>query len=202
MNKKISTRDLTELAILIAIIFVMRATGLSRIPVGPLVMTLTMVPIAIGAMFLGPVGGAVLGMVYGFTSLYDAMTLASPMTGAFFQLSPFHTVVLCVVTRTLVGALTGWLFMLLKKIDRSRTWCWFAGGLLAPMLNTILFMGYIVLVFFHTDYVQEKVSKLGNVGPFLFVVLTVGGQGLIEWLSGCLVGGGIAKAVAHALKRD
>ena len=53
MNKKNSTRDLTELAILIAIIFVMRATGLSRIPVGPLVMTLTMVPIAIGAMFLG-----------------------------------------------------------------------------------------------------------------------------------------------------
>ena len=202
MNKKFSTRDLTELAIFIAIIFVMRATGLSRIPVGPLVMTLTMVPIAIGAMFLGPVGGAILGMVYGFTSLYDAMSGASAMTGFFFQVSPFHTVVLCVVLRTLVGALTGWLFQLLRKIDRSRTWCWFAGGLLAPMLNTILFMGYIVLVFYQTEFVQGMVSKLGNVGPFLFVVLTVGVQGLIEWLTGCLVGGGVAKAVAHALKRD
>ena len=52
-------RTIAEYAIFIAIIFVMRATGLSRIPVGPLVMTLTMVPIAIGAMLLGPLGGAV-----------------------------------------------------------------------------------------------------------------------------------------------
>ena len=202
MEKKSNARTISEYAIFIAIIFVMRATGLSRIPVGPLVMTLTMVPIAIGAMLLGPLGGAVLGMVFGFTSLYDAMIGASPMTGFFFQLSPLHTVLLCVGTRTLVGAATGWLFKLFKGLDKKRIWCYFAGGLAAPLLNTVLFMGYIVLFFYQTDFVQKTAAKIGAVNPLMFVVLLVGVQGLVEWLTGCVVGGGVAKAVAHALKRD
>ncbi len=192
---------IAEYAIFIAIIFVMRVTGLSRIPVGPLVMTLTMVPIAIGAMLLGPLGGAILGAVFGFTSLYDAMIGASAMTGFFFQLSPVHTVILCVGTRILVGAVTGWLFLLLKKLDRRGIWCYFAGGLLAPMLNTLFFMSYIVLVFYQSDFVQKTVEKLGAASPLMFVILLVGVQGLVEWLTGCIVGGGVAKAVARALKR-
>ena len=202
MEKKSNARTISEYAIFIAIIFVMRATGLSRIPVGPLVMTLTMVPIAIGAMLLGPLGGAVLGMVFGFTSLYDAMIGASAMTGFFFQLSPLHTVLLCVGTRTLVGAATGWLFKLFKGLDKKRIWCYFAGGLAAPLLNTVFFMGYIVLFFYQTDFVQKTAAKIGAVNPLMFVVLLVGVQGLVEWLTGCVVGGGVAKAVAHALKRD
>jgi uncharacterized membrane protein len=74
MEKKSNARTVAELALFIAIIFVMKITGLSSIPVGPLVMTFTMIPIAIGAMLLGPFAGGVLGMCYGFTSLYDAMT--------------------------------------------------------------------------------------------------------------------------------
>lgn len=202
MEKRSNARTISEYAIFIAIIFVMRATGLSRIPVGPLVMTLTMVPIAIGAMLLGPLGGAVLGMVFGFTSLYDAMIGASAMTGFFFQLSPLHTVLLCVGTRTLVGAATGWLFKLFKGLDKKRIWCYFAGGLAAPLLNTVFFMGYIVLFFYQTDFVQKTAAKIGAVNPLMFVVLLVGVQGLVEWLTGCVVGGGVAKAVAHALKRE
>ena len=202
MEKKFTARTIAEYAIFIAIIFVMRVTGLSRIPIGPLVMTLTMVPIAIGAMLLGPLGGAVLGMIYGFTSLYDAMTVASGMTGFFFQLSPFHTIVLCIGTRTLVGAATGWLFRLFKGLDKKRIWCYFAGGLAAPMLNTIFFMGYIVLFFYQSEFVQTTAQKIGAVNPLMFVVLLVGVQGLMEWLSGCIVAGSVTKAVAHALKRD
>ena len=202
MEKKFTARTIAEYAIFIAIIFVMRVTGLSRIPIGPLVMTLTMVPIAIGAMLLGPLGGAVLGMIYGFTSLYDAMTVASTMTGFFFQLSPFHTIVLCIGTRTLVGAATGWLFRLFKELDKKRIWCYFAGGLAAPMLNTVFFMGYIVLFFYQSEFVQTTAQKIGAVNPLMFVVLLVGVQGLMEWLSGCIVAGSVTKAVAHALKRD
>ena len=193
---------MTELAIFIAIIIVMKLTGLSSVPVGPLVMTFTMVPIAIGAMLLGPAEGAVLGFVYGITSLYDAITGASAMTGFFFQLSPVHTVILCVVTRTLVGLLTGLIFKALKKIEKKKIVCYYVGGLMAPMLNTILFMGYIVLVFYKSEFVQNLVSNLGAVNPLMFVILLVGVQGLIEWVTGCVVGGTVAKGVAHALKRD
>ncbi|MBR0200182.1 MAG: ECF transporter S component [Oscillospiraceae bacterium] len=195
-------RTIAQYAIFIAIILVMRITHLTSIPVGPLVMTLAMIPIAIGAMLLGPLGGAILGTVYGFTSLYDAMTGASLMTGVFFQLSPILTIILCVVIRGFVGAATGWLFQLFKKLDPHRIWCYFAGGLAAPMLNTILFMGYIVLVFYQTEYIQGKVVEKGAANPLMFIILMVGVQGLVEWISGCIVAGGVTKAVAHALKRD
>ena len=98
-----NTRTLVQLALFVAIILLMKVTGLSSIHIGPLNMTLTMIPIAIGAMLLGPVPGALLGTFYGFTSLYDAISGGSILTHAFFQISPFHTIVLCVVLRACVG---------------------------------------------------------------------------------------------------
>ena len=201
-KKKFSTRYLSEVALFVGIILVMKITGLSSIPVGPLVMTFTMIPIAIGAMLLGPLAGTILGAFFGLTSLYDAVTGKSAMTHFFFQESPFLTVLLCVGTRALVGAATGWLFRLFSKTDRKHTWSYFAGGLLAPVLNTLFFMGFIVLVFYRSEFVQNLVSKLGASGPITFIVLLVGVQGLVEAATGLIIGGAIAKGVAHALKRD
>ncbi|MBQ6358396.1 MAG: ECF transporter S component [Clostridia bacterium] len=201
-KKTFSTRYLAEVALFVGIILVMKITGLSSVPVGQLVMTFTMIPIAIGSMLLGPLAGTILGAVFGLTSLYDAITGKSAMTYFFFQESPFFTVLLCVGTRALVGAVTGWLFRLLSKADKKHTWSYFAGGLAAPLLNTLFFMGFIVLVFYRTTFVQNLVNKLGASGPIMFVILVVGVQGLVEAATGLVIGGAIAKGVAHALKRD
>ena len=201
MKKELNIRYLTEVALLVAIILMMKLTGLSSIPVGPLNMTLTMVPIAIGAMISGPLAGAVLGMVYGFTSLYDAMSGGSAMTAAFFQISPLHTFILCVVTRTLVGTAAGWIFRGLRKVDPTNSICYFVTGLLTPVLNTVFFMGYIVLVFYQTPFIQERVANLNAPNPFMFVVLLIGVQGIVEAVTGAVVGGGVGKAVAKALGR-
>lgn len=203
MQKKPSkTLYLTQLALFIAIELVMKITGLSAIPVGPLNMTLNMVPIAIGAMLLGPLAGGVLGLVYGCTSLYDAISGRSAMTGVFFQVSPIHTIILCVGMRVLVGVLTGWIFRGVHKIDRTKTISYFVGGLAAPVLNTALFMGYIVLFFYQTEFVQNMVQTLGASGPIMLIVLLVGVQGLVEAATGLVVGGAVAKGVAYALKWD
>ena len=202
MNKKLDVRYLTELALLVAIILVMKLTGLSSIPVGPLNMTLTMVPIAIGAMLMGPLAGGILGMIYGFTSFYDAVSGGSVMTGVFFQLSPVHTLILCVGMRILVGVAAGWIFRGLRKVDPTKTVCYFLTGLFTPVLNTILFMGYIVAVFYRSDFIQEKVAALKATNPFMFVILMVGIKGLVEAVTGAVIGGGVGKGVAHALKRD
>lgn len=199
MKQNNKTIYMTELAFLIAIEIIMKLTGLSSIPVGPLVMTFNMIPIAIGAILMGPLAGGVLGAVYGFTSFYDAITGASVMTGIFFQLSPIHTFVLCVLTRTLVGVLTGWVFLGLKKIDKTHTISYFVAGLCAPLFNTALFMGYIVAVFYQIDFIQEKVAALGALNPFMYVILSVGMQGLVEAITGLIIGGGVAKGVDAAM---
>ena len=59
-------------------------------------------------------------------------------------------------------------------------------------------MGYIVLVFYKTDYIQERVASLGVANPLSFVVALVGVQGLIEIIVGC-AGGVLARAVASFL---
>lgn len=201
-ERKTNVRYMTELALLVAIVLVMKVTGLTSIPVGPLVMSFATVPIAVCAMLMGPLAGGILGMIYGFTSFYDAITGKSVMTGIFFQLSPFHTFILCVGMRVLVGVCAGWLFRLFHKVDRSKTVSYFLGGLCTPLLNTLFFMGYIVLVFYGSDYVQERVATLGASGPLMFVILSVGVQGLIEAIVGAVVGGALTKGVAHALKSD
>ena len=198
-NKTTNVRYLAQLALLAAIEIVMKLIGLGSVPVGPLYMSFLTVPIAVGAMAMGPTAGAILGGVFGLVSMKDAITGASVMTGTFFQISPVNTFVLCVVMRVLMGWCVGLLFRVLRRVDRKKSWSYFVGALSAPLLNTLFFMGYIVLVFYQTDYIQGLVSAKGAANPLMFVVLLVGVQGLIEAIVCCAAGGVISRAVASFL---
>ena len=66
-------------------------------------MSFLTLPIAVGAITMGPAVGALLGGVFGAVSFYDAITGASAMTGALFQVSPVNTFILCVGMRVLMG---------------------------------------------------------------------------------------------------
>lgn len=200
-NKKSNVRYMTQLALLIAIELVMKLTGLGSVPVGPLYMSFLTVPIAVGAILMGPAAGAVLGAVFGLVSFYDAVTGVSIMTGTFFQLSPIHTFILCVGTRVLMGFCAGWVFRLLNQVDRKGIVSYVLGALATPLLNTLFFMGYIVLVFYTSDYIQNLVATVGAANPFMFVILVVGVQGLVEAVVCAVVGSAVAKGVAVALKR-
>ncbi len=193
-------RTLTRLALLVAIELVMKAVGLGSVPMGPLYMSFLTLPIAVGAITMGPMAGAVLGGVFGAVSFYDAVTGASAMTGALFQVSPLHTFILCVGMRMLMGLLVGLIFRGLKKADHKGTWSYFVSSMAAPGLNTLLFMGYIVLAFYNCDYVQSLVANKGASNPFMFVVLLVGVQGVAEFLVSGILGGIVARAVHKYLK--
>lgn len=190
--------DLTammQIAMLICIQFVMKAVGLGSVPVGPLYMSFLTLPIAVGAMVIGPEAGAVLGGVFGLVSFKDALTGGSVMTSTLFAVSPVHTFILCVVTRVLMGWLTGVLFRAVSKLDRRGSWSYFVGAIAAPVLNTVFFMGYLVLAFYHTEYVQGHVARLGAKNPLMFIALFVGIQALVEAVTCGVLGGVIVKAV-------
>ena len=201
-KKGMSTKLLAQVALLIAIEFVMRLLGLGSVPVGPLVMSFLTLPIAIGAMLIGPVAGAILGAVFGILSLTDAISGRSAMTGFFFQYSPVSTIILCVGMRVLMGVCCAYVFRLFAKLDKDeKTWSYFVGALSAPLLNTIFFMGYIILVFYNTEFVQNLVTKLGAANPFSFVILLVGTQGLIEAVVVGVLGGILTKVLSKIVKK-
>lgn len=200
-EQKLDIRYMTELALLIAIELVMKTIGLGSVPVGPLYMSFLTVPIAVGAMIMGPLAGGILGTVFGLVSFKDAVTGLSAMTHVFFELNPVSTFVLCVITRMLMGVCVGLLFKGISKVDKSGVVSYIVGAISAPLLNTFFFMGYIILTFYNTEYIQNLVAAKGATNPIMFVILLVGVQGLIEAVVCGAVGSAVAKAVSKALKK-
>lgn len=196
MNQsKWNVRVMTQLALLIAVEITMKAIGLGSVPVGPLYMSFLTVPIAVGAIVMGPAAGALLGGVFGLVSFKDALTGGSAMTSTLLSISFIHTFILCVGMRVLMGACTGFVYRFICKLLKENNIRYVLGALAAPLLNTLFFMGYIVLVFYYSDYIQNLVSLNGASNPIMFVILLVGMQGLIEAVVCAIVGGAAAKGV-------
>ncbi len=200
MKNRNNLNRLVLLALFVAIELAFRLLGLGRVPFGPLNMSFMTVPIAVGAMLLGPLEGLVLGAVFGICSLWDAINGAGGMTNILFGISAVHTVILCVGTRALMGLLTGLVFKAARKIDRTNIASYFIGAFSAPFLNTLFFMGYIVLAFYQTTYVQELAAKNGVVNPLMFIVALVGVQGLVEMIVCTVTAGAVSKGVSRAIK--
>ena len=60
-------------------------------------------------------------------------------------------------------------------------------------------MGYICLAFYQTDYIQSLVTAKGAANAFMFVVLLVGIQGVVEAVVCSVAGTAIACGVRKAL---
>lgn len=201
-RKKSDVRYLTQLSLLVAIEVVMKTIGLGSVPVGPLYMSFLTVPIAVGAIVLGPLAGMILGGVFGFVSFLDAIKGASVMTSNLLAVSPLHTFVLCFGMRVLMGVCVGLVYQGMAKLCRKSTVNCFVASLSAPLLNTLFFMGYIVLAFYQTPYIQGLVEARGAAGPVMFVVLLVGVQGVVEAAVCSIVGTAVAGGVKKSLGRS
>jgi len=198
-KKGMSVKDLATLGLLTGVLLLMAFTPLGYFHTFGLDISLMMIPVGIGAMLMGPKAGAWLGFIFGATSFYQALTGASPFSAMLFSISPVNTFLLCIPTRILMGFLTGVIFLIVSKLDKKKTACFFVGGFFAAFLNTVFFMGTLILLFWNTDYIQGFNQTMGNVNPFLFVVLFVGVNGAMEWPASCIVGGVVSKAVSRTL---
>mgnify|MGYP002231725940 CR=1 FL=1 len=77
---------MVELAMMIAIILLMSFTPLGYLRTPGLSITLLTIPVAVGAIILGPKGGAVCGLAFGATSFYMAVTGSSASLPHFLTL--------------------------------------------------------------------------------------------------------------------
>ena len=187
--KKNKTLEMVQLAVLIAIMLILAFTPLGYLRIGPLAISLMTIPVVIGAMILGPAGGAVLGLVFGLTSFYQCFA-GDPFGAALVAMNPFFTFLVCIPTRTLMGWLSGVIFKALWKIDKTKTVTYFVTGLL----------GALMICFGHTEYLQSMNATGANL--FMFAVAFCGINGALEMPMSCVVGGGVAKAVSVALKKN
>ena len=190
---------MVQIAMLTAIILILAFTPLGYIRTGGLEITLIVIPVAVGAVILGPVGGMILGAVFGITSFIQCFGM-SPFGAMLLSISPVKTFITCVVTRTLMGFLTGLSYKGMKKVSKNKSLNTVVANLCCPFMNTLFFMTCIVVFFYHTEYIQGIVSALGAANPLLFVLAFVGVNGLVEALLCFIVGSAITRALMSALK--
>lgn len=203
MKQTSGTRRLTQLALLAALLLVMNFTPLGYLQVGPLSMSLMSIPVAIGAMLMGPADGAILGGVFGATSFLQAVQGTSAMGAALFAYSPVGSFVVCFVARVLVGLCCGLVYQGMRKIlPGKEKVCAAVGGFSAAFLNTVFFMGFLVLLFYGSPYVQGLVEALGVSNPLAFVVAVVGVQAIVEWAACCVVAAAVTVPLRKYLKMN
>lgn len=196
-NNSNKTLYMVELALMVAIIFVMAFTPLGYLRTPGLSITFLTVPVAVGAMILGPKGGAVCGLAFGVTSLIQCF-MGGSFGSMLLSINPAGTAFTCIVPRILEGWICGLIFAALKNAMKNRAFL--VAGLACPLLNTIFFMTSIVVIFYNTDYIQGFVETLGVTNPFTFVIAFVGVQGLIEAVVCFIIASAVARALSVALK--
>ena len=199
MKNRTNVRWLTQLSLLVAILLVMNYIPLlGYVQFGPISASLLTVPVAIGAMTMGPLAGAILGGVFGATSFIQMVEGKSQMGTQLFSVNPFGAFVVSFVARVLMGLCAALIFNALRKaMPKKEKLCCVIGAICTPVLNTVFFMGFLVLFFYNCDYVQNVAQTLDATNVFMFIVYLVGVQAVIEWL----ICGVVASAVTVPVRK-
>lgn len=190
------TMNLVLMALLTAIMIIMSTTPLGYLNIGPLAITLNVVPVGIAAISLGPVGGAVMGAVFGLTSFLQCIGVGgvSAMGAILFEINPVFAFIQRFVPRVLMGLIIGLIHKALIKKMGKKIPC-FITGFLAAFLNTVLFMSALVLLFGNTDYVQELIAGRNII---VFICAFVGINAVFEMVASTLITGAVCWALYKA----
>ena len=201
-NPKI--RQMVQLAILTALLLVLALTPIGYLRLGPFSITFMPVPVVIGAILLGPGGGAFLGFVFGLTSFAQCFGI-DPMGTTLMTINIFYTFVMTVVTRTLMGFLTAWvfrgmrsLFEKLPKSDKTKPVTYAIASAAGPLFNTVLFMSAMYIFFGKEQVVLDAFALTGAVPFFVFVFGLVFANAMVELLVTLLIGTAVCVALDHA----
>ena len=190
MNSKAS--KITVLGLMTAILIVFAFTPIGSIPVGPLVISLQVIPVAICAVVLGPWGGAIAGLIFGILSSLQAFGIGIPsgMGAMLVSINPFLAIVQRIIPRILCGLCAGLVFKLVKK--KNITVACFAAGLSTAFFNTLFFMSALVMLFGKTDYMQELIAGRSIL---VFIIAFVGINAVVEMTSACIITGAVGTAL-------
>lgn len=194
--------NLTITALLTAIIAVMAFTPIGFLRVGPLELTLIMVPVIIGAVTEGAAVGAFLGAVFGIVSFIQCFT-GSALGAILVSESIFKSFVVCFVPRILTGFLCGLIYNVCSKRDKKQSWSLLVAGISGSLLNTVLFLGFLALLFMNMTFTPEQAATLGGLDTVLNTVIAIaaGINAPIELIVCAILGTAIGKAVHAAMKK-
>lgn len=194
MKNSFKPRQMTLLGLLCGIIIIMSVTPLGYLRFGALSITLNMIPVAIAAVAMGPLGGAITGLVFGLTSFFAALTGGSSMGIIMMNISPALTFVQSVLPRLAMGICVGLLYRWMHRVTKKGMAA-YAAGFSAAFLNTLFYMTSLVVLFGNTEYVQ---GLIGGRNIIVFMCAFVGFNAVFEIICATVVTGILGKTLEKA----
>ena len=198
-NRKKDTRWMALLAMMVAVELVLVATGIGLMPLPVIKATTLHIPVILGAVLLGPLAGGILGAVFGLSSMRINTTAPALLAFAF---SPFMSttglpgalkaVWIAVGCRILIGVVSGWLWIALKRVRVNDYIALPVVGVAGAMTNTVLVMGSIYFLLAQ-QYAEVKNVALDAV--FGLVMATVTASGIPEAIAAAVLVTAVGKAL-------
>ncbi|MBO5789432.1 MAG: ECF transporter S component [Clostridia bacterium] len=132
-NSTSKTLQLTELAILMALVVVLQSIS----SFGVVTVCLCLVPLTLGSIVLGWKNGGILGFAFGLVALFWGIVGKDIFTMYLFQANPLMTIAICVVKGTLAGIVPGLIYKALEKCNAIVASV--VAAISAPVVNTGIF---------------------------------------------------------------
>lgn len=184
---------LTALAILTALVIVLRTVA-SGIRIGPIPISLTLVPIVVGAVLLGPAAGAGLGAVFGLITIIAGISGTDEFTNILWAASPFGLIVVAMGKAVLCGLAAG---LIAKALAKRETLGCILAALSAPIVNTGVFAIGMLTIF---RPALQDFANGSNAVYYLFIVM-VGVNFLVEFSVNAVLSAAIARIVQVGKKQ-
>lgn len=186
---RVNVRKMAVISMLSAISVMLSMTPLGFIPLGPTSATIMHIPVIIGAIVEGPIVGASIGFIFGFTSFIRALTM--PTITSFVFINPLVSI----IPRVLIGIVSYYIHKVIFNITNKKTVAGLVTGAIGSLVNTfgVLGMIYIIYAQRYVEAIGEDVSAAGAV--ILGIATT---NGIPEAIVGALV----VSAVVIALKKS
>ena len=166
---------LVQLALLTAVIMVLHFSGVA-IPAFGTKISLVLIPIALGAMLLGPVAGAILGFIYGMTVFISLGVMhMDPFTGFLFDNTPIMAALICTVKTTAAGFVAGWVYRVLAK--KNVLLAVFVAAALVPTVNTGIFVLGCFLIY---STISEFAAGAGYSAVYFILIICAGLNYVLE----------------------
>lgn len=199
-NKKVLKT--VQFALLLAIEAIVCFTPLGSLPaLGPIVMTLGMIPIIITSVVMGIGYGSLMGFFAGLFS-FIVWTFMPPSPIAFvftpfYSLGAisgnFYSLLICFVPRILVGTVSGAIYAAMSK-NKPSSLAYLLSGIVGSLMNTFGVMGGIYF-FFGVQYASAiGIGYEALIGLIMTTVLTSG-------IPEAILGGICALAIGRPLRK-
>ncbi len=169
-NKSLMIKKITGIAVFAGLVVVLQLFS-NYVQFGPVSITLALIPIVVGSIIYGPLGGFALGAIGGFLVFIAPSTI-----GLFWDYGVFTTFLVCVLKMALAGMVSGLLYKAFN--NKNKKVAVILSSVSVPIINTGLFA--IAALLFYKDLLANLNTAGQNTIAFLFFSF-IGFNFLIEF---------------------